>query len=102
MSEVIWLSVKQFQIFCTLAIITHCVCVKRITLCNCLCSSSSSRFSVSLIRNIEEFGAKNYFTDHQKADTIHDFSDSFPVLKIQGYYGDTQKFGQLSIPYKVM
>ena len=39
-----------------------CVCLKCITLCNCLCSSSC--FSASLIRNIGEFGAKNYFTDY--------------------------------------
>ena len=33
---------------------TNCVCVKRITLCNCLCSSSSSScFSGSHVRNIE-------------------------------------------------
>ena len=38
-----------------------------IMLCNCLCSSSSPSFSrdfASVIRNIEKFGAKNYFTDH--------------------------------------
>ena len=42
-------------------IMYHCFCVKRITLCNCLCSSSplssSSRFSASLIQNIGEFRA---------------------------------------------
>ena len=41
-----------------------CVCVKCITLCNYLCSSSSSpfsRFSANLIQNIGEFGAKKYF-----------------------------------------
>ena len=45
---------------------SYCIYVKRVTLCNCLCSSpSSSRyFSASLIRNIGEFGATNYFTDH--------------------------------------
>ena len=45
---------------------THfCVCVKRITLCNCLCSSSpsspsprSSRDFASVVGNIEKFGAK--------------------------------------------
>ena len=35
---------------------SYCVCVERITLCNCLRSSSSS--SCSSARNIEEFGAK--------------------------------------------
>ena len=49
-----------------------CVCVKRITLCNCLCSFSSC-FSASLIRNIGEFGAKNYFTDHRTGNTIQLF-----------------------------
>ena len=44
----------------------HCVCVKRITLCNCLCSSSCC-FSASFIQNIGEFGATNYFTDHWRA-----------------------------------
>ena len=33
----------------------------------------SSRFSASLIRNIGEFGAKNYFTDHRTANTNHLF-----------------------------
>ena len=51
----------------------YCVCVKRITLCNCLCSSS--RFSASLIR---EFGAKNYFADHLTAKTIQLF---FPTKR---------------------
>ena len=70
--------------------ISFCICVKRITLCNCLCSSpsSSSRscFSASLIQNIREFRAKNYFTDHLTANTIHDFRESVPVLKIHGCY----------------
>ena len=60
-----------------------CVCVKHITLCNCLCSSSSP-FScdfVNVIRNIGKFGAKNYFTDHRTAITIYGFRDSVPVLK---------------------
>ena len=47
---------------------SYCVCMKRITLCNCLYSSSSC-FSASLIRNIAEFGAKNYFTDPRTANT---------------------------------
>ena len=60
-----------------------CVCVKRITLCNCVCSSSSfssSRDSASVIRNIREFGAKNYFTDHRRANTMHGFTAAVPVL----------------------
>ena len=73
------------------------VCAKRITLCNCLCSSSCC-FSASIIQNIREFRAKNYFTDHQTDNTIHRFKDSVPVLKIYNCYQDTQKFEQLSIP----
>ena len=61
---------------------TYCVCVERITLCNCLCSSSSSHFSAGVIRNIGEFGATKYFTYHQTANKIHGFRDSVPVLKI--------------------
>ena len=48
----------------------YCVCVKRITLWNCLCSSPFSHFSANLIPNIKEFGAKKDFTDHQTAITI--------------------------------
>ena len=40
--------------------IDYCICVKRITLCNCMCSSPpSSREFASVIRNIGKFGAKN-------------------------------------------
>ena len=64
-----------------------CVCVKRITLCNCLCfSSPSSCDFASVIRNIGKFGAKNYFTDHRTANTIYGFRDSVPVLKIHDCY----------------
>ena len=82
----------------------YCVYVKRITLCSCLCSSSSpsSRFSASLIRNIGEFGAINYFTDHRTAHTIHGFRDSVPALKIHGCYQDKQKLEQLSIPIQAI
>ena len=50
----------------------YCVCLKRITLCSYLCFSSSpfSCFSASLIWNIGEFGATNYFTDHWTNNTI--------------------------------
>ena len=43
----------------------------RKTLCNCLCSSSSTNScdSASFFWNTEEFGAKNYFTHHSTADT---------------------------------
>ena len=62
----------------------NCVCVKYITLCNYLCSSSPSSPSspsASVIRNIGKFWAKNYFTDHQTANTIYRFRDSFRSLK---------------------
>ena len=77
-----------FNIFSGLFFFVYCVCVKRKTLCNYLCSSfySSSCDSASLIRNIGKFGAKNYFTDHRTANTIHGFRDSVPVLKMQGCY----------------
>ena len=55
---------KMYDIF-------NCVCVKRKTFCNCLCSSSSN--STGLIRNIGKFGAKSYFTDYRKANTIQPF-----------------------------
>ena len=61
-----------------------CICVKRKTLCNCLCSSSYD--SASLIQNIGKFRAKKHFTDHQAANTIHGFRDSFPAHKIHGCY----------------
>ena len=65
----------------------YCVCVKRITLCNCLCSSSPSSCDfASVIPNIGKFGAKNYFTDHRTANTIYGFRDSVPVLKIHDCY----------------
>ena len=58
-------------------LLLYCVCVKRITLCNCLCSSSPSSFPsrafASVIRNVGKFGAKNYFTDHQTANGIYRF-----------------------------
>ena len=41
--------------------------------------------------------SKKLFTDHGKANTIHDFRDSFQVLKIHGCYQNSQKFEQLSI-----
>ena len=73
----------------------------RITLCSCLCSSSpssssSSRDSASVIRNIEKFGAKNYFTDHRTTNTMYPLRDSFPILKIHDCYWDTKKFEQPS------
>ena len=58
------------------------VCVKRITLCNCLCSSSSSRFSASRVRNIGASHIRDFrlvitrivtfvmtFSSHQKTDS---------------------------------
>ena len=96
-----WIENKQvYFLLKSLLLSFYCVCVKRITLCNCLCSSSASspsRFSASAIRNIGEFGAKGYFTDHQRVNTIHYFTDSVPVLKIYNCYQDAQTFEQLSI-----
>ena len=40
--------------------------------------SLSCRFSASLIRNIGEFGAKKYFTNHQEVNEILLF---IPILK---------------------
>ena len=74
----------------------YCVRVKHIMLCNYLWSSSCC-FPASVIWNIGEFGAKNYFTGHQTANTIHGFRDSILVLKIHDHYKDTQKFEQHSI-----
>ena len=48
--------------------------MKRKTLWNCLCSSSSPRSSARFIRNIGEFGAKKYSIDHQTANTIQLFT----------------------------
>ena len=45
---------------------------------------SSSFFCV--IRNIEKFGAKNYFTDLRTTNTIYRFRDSVPVLEIHDCY----------------
>ena len=66
----------------------YCVCVKHKVFCNCLCSSSpsSSRDFASVIQNIGKFGAKNYFTDHRTANTIHIFRDSVSIIKIQGCF----------------
>ena len=61
---------------CVFSSLYYCVSVKRITLCNCLCCCCSSCFSASVIRNIEDFGAKNSFTDHQTA-------NKYTVLGIQ-------------------
>ena len=85
-----------YKFTCKPQLAYYCVCVKRITLCNCLCSSSSC-FSASAIRNIGELRAKSYFTDHQKANTIHSFTDSVPVRRIYNCYQNTQTFEQLCI-----
>ena len=53
--------------------------------------SSPSRDFASVFWNIEKFGEKNYFTDHQTANTIQGFRDSVPALKIHQRYQDTQK-----------
>ena len=43
-------------------------------------------FSTSVIQNIGEFRAKSYFTDHQRANTMHGFRDSVLVLRIYDRY----------------
>ena len=53
--------------------------------------SSPSRDFASVFWNIKKFGEKNYFTDHQTANTIQGFRDSVPALKIHQRYEDTQK-----------
>ena len=78
-----------------------CLCVKRIMLCNCLCSSPSRDFA-SIIRNIWKFRENNYFTDHRTANTIYGFGDSVPVLKIHVCYWNTQKYEHSSIPIQAI
>ena len=75
--------------------------VKRIMLCNCLCSSPSRDFA-SIIRNIWKFRENNYFTDHRTANTIYGFGDSVPVLKIHVCYWNTQKYEHSSIPIQAI
>ena len=49
--------------------------MKRITLCICMCSPSTScRFSASLIQNIDKFGAEKYFIVHRTANAIQLFA----------------------------
>ena len=77
----------------------NCVCVKRITLCNCLCSSStpSSRFSASLNRNIGEFGAKNYFTDHWTPNKVQ----LFVTIKRKFFFRTSRSKGEFPIGYLI-
>ena len=52
-SKYVFLKMSQYSQKNTRVSISFCVCVKRITLCYCLCSSSpSSRFSASRVRSI--------------------------------------------------
>ena len=75
-----------------------CVCVKRITLCNCLCSSSC--FSAGLIWNIGEFGAKNYFTDYWTGNTIQWF---VPIeMKLFWFILFQNKLQRRVIPYRLL
>ena len=77
--------------------LNYCICMKRKTLCNCLCSSyptSSSHDFARVIWNIRLFRAKIYFTDHRVAHRIYSFRDSVLVLKILDCYWDMQKFEQ--------
>ena len=53
--------------------------------------------SASLPWNIREFGAKCFLTDHETANSMDGFRDSFLVLKIHGCYQNTKKLEQLSI-----
>ena len=88
--------------FCCL-LFYYCVCMKHITLCNCLCSSSS-RDSASVIQNIREFEAKNYFIDHWTANKIHGFRDSVQSLKYMAVIRirkNLSNFPFLSKRYKV-
>ena len=62
----------------------YCVCVKSQTLCILLLVLRIVFHLV--VRKIGEFEAKNCFTDHQIADTIHGFRDSFAVLKTYNCY----------------
>ena len=48
---------------------SFCVCLKSKTVCVCRFSPSSSSF-LRLIRDIGEFGAKHYFTDHRTANQV--------------------------------
>ena len=50
--------------------IYYCFCMKRITLCICMCSSPSSPFSSCSIQNIGKFRAKKYFIGHRTANVI--------------------------------
>ena len=69
---------SKFKTFIITSSCYFCVCVKRITLCNCLCSScpSSSRDFASVIRNIgkKKSEQKNYFKDCRTANIIYEFS----------------------------
>ena len=64
----------EWSVFCMFSLFMYlfiyCVCVKRVMLCNCLCSSPFSRFSARLIGDIREFGAKIYFNEHRTTNTI--------------------------------
>ena len=72
-------AVAQFHLYFLSSQITvyYCFCLKRITLCICLCSSSPSRFCASHIRNIGELGAKKYSVDLQ----ILQFSYLFIIIR---------------------
>ena len=48
----------------------YCVCKSKVF---CICRLSLSSSSPLLFRNMEEFGAKTYFTEHRTVDTIQLF-----------------------------
>ena len=57
-----YLGLNEKEIPINSFVYANCVCVNCITLCNCLCPSSSfSRDTANVIRNIGEFGAKKLF-----------------------------------------
>ena len=76
----------------------YCVCVKRITLWNCLCSSSSPSSScdfASVIRNIRKFGAKSTVTKNSAPFFV---SSTFEVVtEIEDEVVSTRKFNLAAV-----
>ena len=58
-------------------------------------------YSPRLLRNIREFGEKEYFTDHHTPNMINGFRDSFLVHKMQDS-SRNKNFEQNSIPIQAM
>ena len=76
-----------------------CVCLKSKTVY--ICRFSSSSCSPQLLQNIEEFGAKKYFTDHCTPSTINGFRYSVLVW-YDCYCKICKNFEQHSIPSQVI